>query len=703
MKKSLGKRILSGVTSALLGISALTQAVPLNNGGLLKAVAAESESPKYPNAYTVENLLTDYNVVSFGDLTQNDHIVGAILAAGTLTSDIPGGAFFGDAAKSPSYIGNVEKLAGYSANNFFNNSGDNSYTNDFSLNGVYYLESENNVVNTTFSYDGISYPAFTQINEPYFDAASAKASVSAWSEDKRSAEDAWVVSETELEQTGGFGWMTCTLKIPVSDKTPKNIVIPEEIYNSLTEIRFIGEDGQSPDINKLSQMGLTITVEGQPEPLNSAMDPSTSNPNFSLNFLVKYEVPPMFPMGMPMSKPLEGAFKGINGDSNGGQVNLMGMNLVWNFPDATGELYVSPTTGHIVAPNAKVVILGGEGGVIADEVVIGQEIHYLPYNKNTQKDKSIIIAKMIESGQKVISGSKFKLSITKEPPKDLNGVKIDGIEVENGLQEIVFDGNSMISGLKNGTYSVEEIEAPDGYTCIPEFTFTIDKETITLNDAENADGVKLSGNTFRVVDEESEISISKVDIADEKTELPGAKLILSGEKITDEDEKKITITDEMVPNGFTSVDSADNLTSGQYNITDGVLTWVSYSDEMVLTKLPDGKYKLTELIAPDEYFAIGESIYENNVGEELYRQLKDSVINNYTKNLIEELQQGFNNINNSFISCIKYFKSAIDDRDKYKANIEQYSKRKTNIVEIDNCTSDFMHTWKTIVYDYDRN
>ena len=96
-------------------------------------------------------------------------------------------------------------------------------------------------------------------------------------------------------------------------------------------------------------------------------------------------------------------------------------------------------------------------------------------------------------------------------------------------------------------------------------------------------------------------------------------------------------------------------------------------------------------------------IYENNVAEELYRQLKDSVINNYTKNLVEELQQGFDNINNSFISCIQYFKSAIDDRDKYKANIEQYSKRKTNIVEIDSCTSDFMHTWKTIVYDYDRN
>ena len=48
MKKSLGKRIISGVTSALLGISALTQAVPLNNGGLLMARAANSEKDGLP-------------------------------------------------------------------------------------------------------------------------------------------------------------------------------------------------------------------------------------------------------------------------------------------------------------------------------------------------------------------------------------------------------------------------------------------------------------------------------------------------------------------------------------------------------------------------------------------------------------------------------------------------------------------------------
>ena len=68
MKKTLGKRIISGVTSLLLGLSAFSQAMPLSNGGVLKAKAVEGNSPKYSKEYTVENLLTDYNIVSFGDL-----------------------------------------------------------------------------------------------------------------------------------------------------------------------------------------------------------------------------------------------------------------------------------------------------------------------------------------------------------------------------------------------------------------------------------------------------------------------------------------------------------------------------------------------------------------------------------------------------------------------------------------------------------
>ena len=41
MKKTLGKRLLSGITSALLGVSAFTQAMPLGNASLLKARAAD--------------------------------------------------------------------------------------------------------------------------------------------------------------------------------------------------------------------------------------------------------------------------------------------------------------------------------------------------------------------------------------------------------------------------------------------------------------------------------------------------------------------------------------------------------------------------------------------------------------------------------------------------------------------------------------
>ena len=44
MKKSLVKRIVSGVTSALLALSAFAQSVPLGNSGLLRARAATNLS-----------------------------------------------------------------------------------------------------------------------------------------------------------------------------------------------------------------------------------------------------------------------------------------------------------------------------------------------------------------------------------------------------------------------------------------------------------------------------------------------------------------------------------------------------------------------------------------------------------------------------------------------------------------------------------
>lgn len=76
--------------------------------------------------------------------------------------------------------------------------------------------------------------------------------------------------------------------------------------------------------------------------------------------------------------------KQMANSNNGGQLNYGGMKLIWNFPDATGDLSVSCMGGHIVAPNANVIVSGGnfEGGIIANCITDnGAEAHFYSYYK----------------------------------------------------------------------------------------------------------------------------------------------------------------------------------------------------------------------------------------------------------------------------------------------------------------------------------
>ncbi|MCR5466118.1 MAG: choice-of-anchor A family protein [Lachnospiraceae bacterium] len=63
------------------------------------------------------------------------------------------------------------------------------------------------------------------------------------------------------------------------------------------------------------------------------------------------------------------------------QLNLSGMNLFWNFPDAT-SLNVMGQAGHLIAPSANVTNTSGnyEGGVIAKSFTSTSEAHFYPCN-----------------------------------------------------------------------------------------------------------------------------------------------------------------------------------------------------------------------------------------------------------------------------------------------------------------------------------
>lgn len=88
----------------------------------------------------------------------------------------------------------------------------------------------------------------------------------------------------------------------------------------------------------------------------------------------------------------EQSLSAMAGALEGGQINYDGMNLIWNFPDASRTIDTSGGwLGHLVAPNADIKYSGNgqfNGGIIAKSFVsAGCEGHFYPMSLKFNFDK----------------------------------------------------------------------------------------------------------------------------------------------------------------------------------------------------------------------------------------------------------------------------------------------------------------------------
>ena len=150
-----------------------------------------------------------------------------------------------------------------------------------------------------------------------------------------------------------------------------------------------------------------------------------------------------------------------------------------------------------------------------------------------------------------------KVVISKQSLTGLTELPGAKLEIRNAAGEVVEEWTStntphIVVGLADGTYTLTETTAPDGYEKAENITFVVNDGTtdgtITMYDAP----------------EKKEIYISKKDITS-GNELPGAKLVLTNE------------------NG------------------EVVKSWTSGRNPEKIENLPDGKYTLTEITAPNGY------------------------------------------------------------------------------------------------------
>ncbi|MCM1473107.1 MAG: SpaA isopeptide-forming pilin-related protein, partial [Muribaculaceae bacterium] len=182
-----------------------------------------------------------------------------------------------------------------------------------------------------------------------------------------------------------------------------------------------------------------------------------------------------------------------------------------------------------------------------------------------EEDKTISISKQDVWGKEV-EGAKLTLTSDDE--------EFEAITWTSGKEP------KIIKNLPDGTYTLKETEVPNGYKKAQDITFEI------------KDG-KLVGEEEQVVMvDETEIEFSKQSVNDTK-ELPGAVIEITA---VDEDGKDVKF-DENVKSDSKSVVKTDNK-----------ITWTSGEEVTKINNLPDGKYTMKEITAPDGYTLKEESV-----------------------------------------------------------------------------------------------
>lgn len=321
---------------------------------MMPAVSMTEEDPKYDKAYTIENILSSYNLFIENDLTTHNHVVGAMAVGNNYT----GKSASGDAAKAPSYAKNIIEAYNYSCGAYLNAA-------DRETLAFYYQTVADGV---TLGTD------YEQIPESYIDFAQAFQNIRAWSQAKatESGSHVWVVQASDLTQTYNHT-SGKKLDIDVSTVTATDIIIPKNIYDQIGLINFTSSTGATTEkiVDGMARNGYTITI------------PDVTDTYFTFEYS---NVDKFVTVNEQQSSNL---FKGLSGAIHGGEANLDGANLIWNFPDAT-DISVKQLTGHLVAPNATVqincrgdgsIVTGGnfEGNVIARNAFTGGEAHFYSY------------------------------------------------------------------------------------------------------------------------------------------------------------------------------------------------------------------------------------------------------------------------------------------------------------------------------------
>lgn len=475
-KHPLVKRVLSTLLAASIAV-----------GTFAANAFADGSDDRYDKAYTIGNILSDFQYFTKGDLKGSGHTVGAVAVGGTMDK----GNSFGNGAVTPSFINKIDQAAAAFGVYKFEGSNDVLYYVD----GVEKLQNWGSSLKTVKS-DGkyIDFDAaFTAVEKQSEALAAAGKTLSA------------------ADVSNGV------ISVDFNDDV-KNITIPFSLFKTSNALNLT-ENGMPINVEKFKNTAYTISVVG--------VGDETVGVNFN---------------GGVGNLP-GNAIKAISGGLEGDQLNLEGMKLIWNFPDAENIITMTSLGGHVVAPKGDVHVPGGnlEGGVIAASINDeGSEAHFYAYNElgsdpEKPDDSSSADSSKADSSSAADTSSSADNSSASDTSSsdsssnsdssqpDKPDVKTTSVEFQKitdkniALEGAVFglykdgicsvpvqkdganytfqsgaDGIVRFEGLEAGTYYFKELQAPAGYevnTKIYGVEVSFDasgKGTVTFIDGEQA-------------------------------------------------------------------------------------------------------------------------------------------------------------------------------------------------------------------------
>ena len=289
-------------------------------------------------------------------------------------------------------------------------------------------------------------------------------------------------------------------------------------------------------------------------------------------------------------------------------------NLIWNFPNAT-SVELNSVAGTFLFPKdtADVRITATSSGWLqsAGKAMNESCEWHFPYEMTSTTPVTPVVSGAEATFSKTAVGSTAELadaSLTLTGSVSLEAVtKKSGPDITLSADKKTISWTSgtealVLSKLPDGTYTMTETAAPTGYDVATAIEFKIISSKLY-----KADGTTLITDSKITMEDAptttpavtgAEGTFSKTAVGS-TTELADASLTLTGsvslETVTKKSGPAITL-------------SADKKT----------ISWTSGTEALVLSKLPDGTYSMTETAAPTGYIA-APTIEFKVIGGKLYK------------------------------------------------------------------------------------